>query len=232
MKSTRGISARRSRRCWPRVGNGNTFICPRRWRTSAPCKRNSTCCWSKARVGLLSPLGENFDSGDLIAALGALPLVVAQNRLGAINHILLTLEALPRRAAARARVVLMSPSKRDVSTGANAKLLAGFFDARRIFTLPWLGEHFSAAEVLKNPRVRRTLRARWRRRDSIFRRFVRRPVLRSAAEGGRVGEEEGLPERLVVLIKLQSLPDNSDVIGHVVSGGEFEGIRLRSAGRS
>jgi dethiobiotin synthetase len=109
--------------------------------------------------GLLSPLGENFDSGDLIAALDATPLIVAPNRLGAVNHVLLTLEALPRSAAARARVVLMSPPKRDAAAGANAKLLAGFFDAKRIFTLPWLGENFSAGEVLKNPQVRRTLRA-------------------------------------------------------------------------
>jgi dethiobiotin synthetase len=109
--------------------------------------------------GLLSPLGENFDSGDLIAALDAPPLVVAPNRLGAVNHVLLTLEALPRSAAARARVVLMSPPKRDAAAGGNAKLLAGFFDARRIFTLPWLGENFSAGEVLKNPHARRTLRA-------------------------------------------------------------------------
>jgi dethiobiotin synthetase len=109
--------------------------------------------------GLLSPLGENFDSGDLIAALDATPLVVAPNRLGAVNHVLLTLEALPRSAAARARVVLMSPRKRDAAAGANAKLLAGFFDARRIFTLPWLGENYSAGEVLKNPHARRVLRA-------------------------------------------------------------------------
>ena len=109
--------------------------------------------------GLLSPLGENFDSGDLVAALGALPLVVAPNRLGAVNHVLLTLEALPRSAAAKACVVLMSQPKRDVSAGANAKLLAGFFDARRIFLLPWLGENFSASAVLKNPHVRRTLPA-------------------------------------------------------------------------
>jgi dethiobiotin synthetase len=108
--------------------------------------------------GLLSPLGEDFDSGDLIAALSAFPLVAAPDRLGAVNHILLTLEALPRRAAARARVVLMSPPKRDAAA-ANARLLAGFFDAKRIFTLPWLGEKFSAGEALKNPRVRRTLRA-------------------------------------------------------------------------
>jgi dethiobiotin synthetase len=109
--------------------------------------------------GLLSPLGENFDSGDLIAALGALPLVVAPNRLGAVNHILLTLEALPRSAAARVRVVWMSPPKRDAATAANARLLAGFFDAKRTFTMPWLGENFSAGEVLKSPQVRRTLGA-------------------------------------------------------------------------
>ena len=109
--------------------------------------------------GLLSPLGENFDSGDLIAALDALPLVVAPNRLGAVNHVLLTLEALPRSAAARARVVLMFPPKRDAAVATNAKLLAGFFDAKRFFTLPWLGENFSAGEILKNPHVRRTLRA-------------------------------------------------------------------------
>jgi len=54
---------------------------------------------------------------------------------------------------------LMSPPKQDAATSANAKLLAGFFDAKRIFTLPWLGENISAGEVLKNPQVRRTLRA-------------------------------------------------------------------------
>ena len=46
--------------------------------------------------GLLSPLGENFNSRDLILALRAIPIVVAQNKLGAVNQILLTLEALPK----------------------------------------------------------------------------------------------------------------------------------------
>jgi dethiobiotin synthetase len=109
--------------------------------------------------GLLSPLGENFDSRDLITTLDASPMIVAPNRLGAVNHVLLTLEALPRSAAARARIVLMSPSKRDAATGTNAELLAESFDAKRIFTLPWLGKNFSAGEVLKSQQVRRTLRA-------------------------------------------------------------------------
>jgi dethiobiotin synthetase len=109
--------------------------------------------------GLLSPLGENFNSGGLIAVLRAVPIIVAQNKLGAVNHVLLTLAALPRGGVATARVVLMSPPKRDAAVVTNAKLLAGFFDEKKIFTLPWLGKKFSAGEVLKNPQVWRTLRA-------------------------------------------------------------------------
>jgi dethiobiotin synthetase len=109
--------------------------------------------------GLLSPLGENFDSRDLILALRTTPIVVAQNKLGAVNRILLTLEALPRNVRAKARVVLMSPRKPDPATESNIKLLAEFFDGERIFTLPWLAGNFSAPEVLENPRGRRMLRA-------------------------------------------------------------------------
>jgi dethiobiotin synthetase len=109
--------------------------------------------------GLLSPLGENFDSRDLIAALRATPMVVCPNRLGAVNQVLLALAALPRSASCRARVVLMSPSKPDASTNTNAGLLAGFFRAEKIFPLPWLGRRPDAGKVLKDSRVRRTLRA-------------------------------------------------------------------------
>jgi dethiobiotin synthetase len=109
--------------------------------------------------GLLSPLGGNFDSRDLIAALRATPMIVCPNRLGAVNQVLLTLAALPRSASCRARVVLMSPSKPDASTNTNSGLLAEFFDARRIFELPWLGRRPDAGKVLKDSRVRRTFRA-------------------------------------------------------------------------
>jgi dethiobiotin synthetase len=109
--------------------------------------------------GLLSPLGENFDSRDLIAALRATPMVVCPNRLGAVNQVLLTLAALPRSASCRARVVLMSPSKPDAATNTNVGLLAEFFDAKRIFELPWLGRRPDAGKVLKDSRVRRMLRA-------------------------------------------------------------------------
>jgi dethiobiotin synthetase len=109
--------------------------------------------------GLLSPLGGNFDSRDLIAALRATPMVVCPNRLGAVNQVLLTLAALPRNASCRARVVLMSPSKPDASTSTNVSLLAEFLDAQRIFCLPRLGGRFDPEKVLKGSRVQRTLRA-------------------------------------------------------------------------
>ena len=109
--------------------------------------------------GLLSPLGENFDSRDLIAALRATPIIVAPNKLGAVNHVLLTLAALPKNLRAKAKVVLMSPPKPDAATASNAKLLEQFLAREKIFTLPWFGENFSAAEVLKMAQVRRTLAA-------------------------------------------------------------------------
>jgi dethiobiotin synthetase len=109
--------------------------------------------------GLLAPLGENFDSRDLIAALRATPIIVAQNRLGSANHVLLTLAALPKNLRARAKVVLMSPPKPDAATKSNAELLAQFFPPEKILMLPWLGKKFSRGEVLKKPQVKRALAA-------------------------------------------------------------------------
>jgi dethiobiotin synthetase len=109
--------------------------------------------------GLLSPLGEQFDSRDLIAALRATPIIVAPNKLGAVNHVLLTLAALPKNRRAKTKVVLMSPPQPDAATAGNKKLLAEFFPAKNVFTLPWLGEKFAPATALENPRVTKTLGA-------------------------------------------------------------------------
>ncbi|HTV40756.1 MAG TPA: dethiobiotin synthase [Candidatus Sulfotelmatobacter sp.] len=84
--------------------------------------------------GLLSPLGDNFNSRDLILLLDAVPIIVAPNRLGVVNHALLTLEALPPNFRACARVVLVSFGKPDASAKSNAGLLAEHFDAKRILT--------------------------------------------------------------------------------------------------
>jgi dethiobiotin synthetase len=109
--------------------------------------------------GLLSPLGENFNSRDLILALRANPIVVAQNKIGAINQILLTLEALPKNFRAKVKIVLVSPSQPDSATQSNAKMLAQFVPEKIIFTLPHFGEKLEKAEILKTVRIGRTLSA-------------------------------------------------------------------------
>lgn len=108
--------------------------------------------------GLLSPLGEDFNSRDLMTALRVVPIIVAQNKLGVINQVLLTLEALPEVLRAQARVVLVSPPKSDVAAKTNARLIAEFSNTK-ISSLPWLGANFSAAQSLKNLLVQKTLQA-------------------------------------------------------------------------
>jgi dethiobiotin synthetase len=106
--------------------------------------------------GLLSPLGDDFNSRDLIIGLRATPIIVAPDKLGTVNHILLTLEALPKDIRQKAKVVLMPPPKPDAASKTNLNLLAEFFEAKRIFTMPWLGNRFDAAEVFKTLRLKRT----------------------------------------------------------------------------
>lgn len=89
--------------------------------------------------GLLSPLGEDFDSRDLIQALNATPVIVCPNKLGAVNQVRLALEALPRRTVRRARVVLVNQAKPDPASRSNLELLREFVQPTRLRTLPWLG---------------------------------------------------------------------------------------------
>jgi dethiobiotin synthetase len=88
--------------------------------------------------GLLSPMGEDFDSRDLIAALGARPIVVTANKLGVVNQVRLVLEALPCAAARQARVVLVNPERLDAASRTNLELLREFVAAERIRIMPWV----------------------------------------------------------------------------------------------
>ena len=89
--------------------------------------------------GLLSPLGKNFDSRDLIKALNATPVLVCPNKLGAVNQVRLVLEALPNHTARHARVVLVTQPRPDSASRSNLELLKEFVDSAQLRTLPWLG---------------------------------------------------------------------------------------------
>jgi dethiobiotin synthetase len=88
--------------------------------------------------GLLSPLGEDFDARDLIAALRAETLVVCPNRLGAVNQARLVMAALPPRARSRASVVLVNPPRPNAASRTNPGLLAEWIGRRRVYVLRWL----------------------------------------------------------------------------------------------
>lgn len=88
--------------------------------------------------GLLSPLGEGFSTRELINALTADAIIVARNQLGVVNHLRLTLEALPPLTRARAKIVLMSPQRSTAASRTNLSLLSEFIGEGHITTLPWL----------------------------------------------------------------------------------------------
>ena len=86
--------------------------------------------------GLLVPMTWEWTVVDLARALGAPALVVAVDRLGTINHTLLTLGALELAGLEVAGVVLTAPETPDPSTGSNAAAIARLAGIDRIVTVP------------------------------------------------------------------------------------------------
>ena len=111
--------------------------------------------------GLLVPLSANYFVLDLIRELDCEVLVVARNRLGTLNHTLLTMNAFSAGArkpsrAHRAKVVLMEPRAPDPSSASNPRLLRRLLKVTPVITLPYLGPRFNrpkriraAAEALR-----------------------------------------------------------------------------------
>jgi dethiobiotin synthetase len=117
-------------------------------------RKRHPCVVVEGAGGLLSPLGTDFDTRDLIVALRAVPIVVCANRLGAINQVLLVLEALPAKYSRRAQVVLTSPERPDASVRGNVATLAEQLGSGRVHELPWMAEPFHAAGAVWNPRIK------------------------------------------------------------------------------
>jgi dethiobiotin synthetase len=95
--------------------------------------------------GLLTPVTWEWNMADLARALGASALVVAADRLGTINHSLLTLSALELAGIACTGVVLTAPAKRDASTGSNAAAISRLSGVDRVVTLERMEDEDAAA---------------------------------------------------------------------------------------
>ena len=90
--------------------------------------------------GLLVPLGEEYTNADLIRALECEVVIVAQNRLGTINHTRLTVEAVKRLQPKEISVVLMERGTKDASTSTNFGILHDLLRPVPIVPYPFLGK--------------------------------------------------------------------------------------------
>jgi dethiobiotin synthetase len=99
--------------------------------------------------GLLVPLGEGYFVLDLIRKLNPEVIVASRDRLGTINHTLLTVRALLDAGVREVRTVLMGCRGRDVSRKTNAGLLRELLSPQPLFTLPFLSGNCQSPSVVR-----------------------------------------------------------------------------------
>jgi len=119
------------------------------------------CLLIEGSGGLLVPLGKGFTVADLIAKLNCQVIVVARNRLGTINHTLLTINVLRAtvKVAARLAVVLMAAQKPDFASFSNQKTLFNLLKPIKVLKIPFLGKKATRLASIKTQhrKVKRAL---------------------------------------------------------------------------
>lgn len=99
--------------------------------------------------GLLSPLGEKFNATDLIVPLEAEVILVAANRLGVLNHILLTMEALRRRTMQKVKIALIDPDSDTLAVRSNEGDLRALLPDIQICRIPFLSSYSPDAGFIR-----------------------------------------------------------------------------------
>jgi dethiobiotin synthetase len=94
--------------------------------------------------GLLTPVTWEWNMVDVARSVAGGALVVGADRLGTINHTLLTLSALELAGIPCAGVVLTTGEK-DRASGSNAAAIARLSGIERIVSLPRVGDDAAAA---------------------------------------------------------------------------------------
>lgn len=98
--------------------------------------------------GLMAPITHKFTVRDLIRRLRCHVLVVAPNRLGVINHTLLTIEALAAAAPVSVSLVLMNPATPDHTVNSNPALLNKLIPNVPVEVFPYFGRNLRTREQI------------------------------------------------------------------------------------
>jgi dethiobiotin synthetase len=93
--------------------------------------------------GVLVPLAESFAFADLFRRWSLEVIIVAANRLGALNHVMLTERALRAGGCPMAGIVLVDAGGADRSSASNASALARL-TSTPLFQFPWLSDPYDA----------------------------------------------------------------------------------------
>lgn len=99
--------------------------------------------------GLLVPLGNDFGIADLIVKLSCRVLVVGRNKLGVVNHTLLTVEVLDRLRVQRKKIVLMGTARSNLATRTNEQLIAEIAAPHEVHAIPFLGSEAHQMKAVK-----------------------------------------------------------------------------------
>jgi dethiobiotin synthetase len=86
---------------------------------------------------------------DLIAKLRCKVIIVSANRLGTVNHTMLTVNAMQATANKDVTVVLMGQEKPDASSDSNGPILAELLQPVPILGLDFLGRNACRSAALK-----------------------------------------------------------------------------------
>lgn len=117
------------------------------------------CLLIEGSGGLLVPLAEDHFVSDVIRRLDCEVIVVSRNRLGTLNHTLLTTAALKNLAVKHITVALMAVNKSDPSCATNGQILSEFLAPVPVLEIEFLGKNASKIGVLKksSKKLKKTL---------------------------------------------------------------------------
>jgi dethiobiotin synthetase len=99
--------------------------------------------------GVMVPLGDGLSVLDLIASLSCSTVVVSRNKLGTINHTMLTVDAMQHAGIKEFKVVLMTSRESDFSTGSNGRILSKLLAPAPVVPIPFLGRNLTRIPALK-----------------------------------------------------------------------------------
>ena len=107
------------------------------------------CLLVEGSGGLLVPLGERYLVSDLIQRLDCEVIVVSRNRLGTINHTLLTVAALKNLGVKHISIALMAVNKTDASCQTNGQILSELLTPIPVRGIEFLGKNANKIGVLQ-----------------------------------------------------------------------------------